>query len=227
MKLDKIILELKDIKKYNDMVKCDELIKELEKELKEECFKVKPSDKKRLSAIKRVLKEQETRPILSCFTPYEKGKVAFTDSYQLYILNEDYLPFNVAFDSTIDDDFKDNYLKVYGDKILGKKEGVYPNLHNLIPNLIPTSEPLYKIDLKVSEVLALEKTTEKRGDGAKVYTFENENGKISLDLVYLKNCINILKLKDNITLEIYGEIKPIIIHNSDGELGLILPIKVY
>lgn len=223
MKLDKIILELKDIKKYNDMVKCDELIKELEKELKEECFKVKPSDKKRLNAIKKVLKENEYRPILSCFTPYEKGKVAFTDSYQLYILNEDYLPFNVAFDSTVDDDFKDNYLKVYGDKILGKKEGVYPNLHNLIP----TSEPLYKIDLKVSEVLALEKTTEKRGDGAKVYTFENENGKISLDLVCLKNCINILKLKDNFTMEIHGEIKPIIIHNDDGELGLILPIKVY
>ena len=221
MKLDKIILELKDIKKYNDMVKCDELIKELEKDLKEECFKVKPSDKKRLSAIKKVLKEQKTRPLLSCFTPYEKGKVAFTDSYSLYVLNEDYLPFNVAFDSTVDDDFKDNYLKVYGDKILGKKEGVYPNLHNLIP----TSEPIYKIDLKVSEVLALEKTTEKKGNGAKVYTFEN--GKISLDLVYLKNCINILKLKDNFTMEIHGEIKPIIIHNSDGELGLILPIKVY
>ena len=222
MKLDKIILELKDIKKYNDMVKCDELIKELEKELKEQGFKVKPSDKKRLSAIKRVLKKQETRPILSCFTPFEKGKVAFTDSYELYVLNEDYLPFNVAFDSTVDDDFKDNYLKVYGDKILGKKEGVYPNLHNLIP----TSEPLYKIDLKVSEVLALEKTTEKKGDGAKVYTFENENGKIALDLVCLKNCINILKLKDNFTLEIHGKIKPVIIHNENGELGLIMPVRI-
>lgn len=223
MKLDKIILELKDIKKYNDMVKCDELIKELEKELKEQCFKTKPSDKKRLNAIKKVLKEQKTRPILSCFTPYEKGKVAFTDTYQLYILNEDCLPFNVAFDSTVDDDFKDNYLKVYGDKILGKKEGVYPNLHNLIP----TSEPLYKIDLKVSEVLALEKTTEKERNGAKVYTFENENGKISLNLVSLKNCINILKLKDNFTMEIHGEINPIIIHNDNGELGLILPVRIY
>lgn len=223
MKLDKIILELKDIKKYNDMVKCDGLIKELEKDLKEQCFKTKPSDKKRLNAIKKVLKEKTTRPLLSCFTPYEKGKVAFTDSYQLYILNEDYLLFNVAFDNTVSDDFKDNYLKVYGDKILGKKEGVYPNLHNLIP----TSEPLYKIDLKVSEVLALEKTTEKKGDGAKVYTFENENGKISLDLVCLKNCINILKLKDNITLEIHGEIKPVIIHNENSELGLIMPVRIF
>ena len=227
MKLDKIILELKAIKEMGDdftaLERYNNLISTLEKALKEQCFKTKPSDKKRLNAIKRVLKEHKTRPILSCFTPYEKGKVAFTDSYQLYILNEDYLPFNVAFDSTIDDDFKDNYLKVYGGKILGKKEGVYPNLHNLIP----TSEPLYKIDLKVSEVLALEKTTEKKGDGAKVYTFENENGKISLDLVCLKNCINILKLKDNFTMEIHGGIKPIIIHNDDGELGLILPIKVY
>lgn len=223
MKLDKIILELKDIRDYKDMFKCDELIKELEKELKEQGFKIKPSDKKRLNAIKRVLKENEYRPVLSCFTPYEKGKVAFTDSYELYVLNEDYLPFNVAFDSIVDDDFKDNYLKVYGDKILGKKEGVYPNLHNLIP----TSEPLYKIDLKVSEVLALEKTTQKSGNGAKVHTFKNDNGDITLNLIYLKNCIDILKLKDNITLEIHGEIKPVIIHNDEGELGLIVPIRIY
>ena len=227
MKLDKIILELKAIKEMGDdftaLERYNNLISTLEKDLKEQCFKTKPSDKKRLNAIKKVLKEQKTRPLLSCFTPYEKGKVAFTDSYELFVLNEDYLPFNVAFDSTVDDDFKDNYLKVYGDKILGKKWGVYPNLHNLIP----TSEPIYKIDLKVSDILALEKTTQKSGNGAKVYTFENENGKISLDLVSLKNCINILKLKDNFTMEIHGEINPIIIHNDNGELGLILPIKVY
>lgn len=226
MKLDKIILELKEIKEMGDdfiaLERYNNLIEKLEKELKEQGFKVKPSDKKRLSAIKRVLKENEYRPLLSCFTPYEKGKVAFTDSYQLYILNEDYLPFNVAFDSTVDNGFKDNYLKVYGDKILGKKEGIYPNLHNLIP----TSEPLYKIDLKVSDILALEKTTQKSGNGAKLHTFKNENGKISLDLIYLKNCINILKLKDNITLEIHGEIKPVIIHNENSELGLIMPVRI-
>lgn len=226
MKLDKIILELKEIKEMGDdftaLERYNNLIEKLEKDLKEQGFKTKPSDKKRLSAIKRVLKENEYRPVLSCFTPYEKGKVAFTDSYELYVLNEDYLPFNVAFDSTVDGDFKDNYLKVYRDKILGKKEGVYPNLHNLIP----TSEPLYKIDLKVSNILALEKTTPKEGN-SKVHTFKNENGKISLNLIYLKNCIDILKLKDNITLEIHGEIKPVIIHNENGELGLIVPVKIY
>lgn len=226
MKLDKIILELKAIKEMGDdftaLERYNNLISTLEKDLKEQCFKTKPSDKKRVSAIKRILKENEYRQILSCFTPYEKGKVAFTDSYELYVLNEDCLPFNVAFDSTVDDDFKDNYLKVYGDKILGKKEGVYPNLHNLIP----TSEPLYKMTLKVSDILALEKTTPKEGK-AKAHTFKNENGKISLDLIYLKNCIDILKLKDNITLEIHGEIKPVIIHNENDEIGLIVPVKIY
>lgn len=227
MKLDKIILELKAIKEMGDdfmaLERYNNLIDTLEKDLKEQCFKTKPSDKKRLNAIKKVLKENECRPVLSCFTPYEKGKVAFTDSYQLYVLNEDYLPFNVAFDNIVDNDFKDNYLKVYGDKILGRKEYVYPNLDNVIPK----TEPLYKIDLKVSDILALEKTTEKEGNGAKVYTFKNENGKISLNLVYLKNCINILKLKDSVVLEIHGETRPVIIHNENGELGLILPVKIY
>lgn len=227
MKLDKIILELKTIKEMGDdfmaLERYNNLIDTLEKDLKEQCFKTKPSDKKRLNAIKKVLKENEYRPVLSCFTPYEKGKVAFTDSYQLYVLNEDYLPFNVAFDSTVDNDFKDNYLKVYGDKILGRKEDVYPNLDHVIPK----TEPLYKIDLKVSDVLTLEKTTEKEGNGAKVYTFKNENGKISLNLIYLKNCINILKLKDSVILEVHGETRPVIIHNENGELGLILPVKTY
>lgn len=59
MKLDKIILELKNIRDTKNMIKCDELIKELERELKEECFKTKPSDKKRFSAIKRVLKSSK------------------------------------------------------------------------------------------------------------------------------------------------------------------------
>lgn len=38
---------------------------------------------------------------------------------------------------------------------------------------------------------------------------------------------DIVKLKDFVTLEIHGETKPVIIHNSDGEIGLMLPIKVY
>lgn len=222
MKLDKIILELKNIRDTKDIIKCDELIKELEKELKEKCFKEKPSDKKRLSAIKRVLKSSKERPILECFTPYETGKCAFTDSYEMFIINESCLPFDVAFASNVNDDFKDNYLRVNANKILGKKDGVYPNLHNLIP----TTEPLYKINLKVSDILALEKTTEKK-NGAKVYTIKNENGKISFNLSYLKNCIDILKLKDIVTLEIYGELSPIIIHNDKQEVGLIVPIRTF
>lgn len=222
MKLDKIILELKAIKEMGDdftaLERYNNLISTLEKDLKEQCFKTKPSDSKRLNAIKKVLKEQKTRSLLSCFTPYEKGKVAFTDAYQLYILNEDYLPFNVAFSSATSKSFEENYLEKYGDKILGKKDGVYPNLHNLVP----TSEPIAYINLEVADVLVLEKTTKD-----KIHTFKHEKGTITLNLEYLKTCINILKLKDFITLEIHGETKPVIIHNSDDELGLILSIKVY
>ena len=88
MKLDKIILELKQIEKGEKDLK--DLITKLEQEYKEENFINKPSDKKKLSAIKKVVcnKKQEGRVFYNSFSK-QNGKTYITDSYQMYELNDE------------------------------------------------------------------------------------------------------------------------------------------
>ena len=77
MKLDKIILELKQIEKGEKELK--DLIIKLEQEYKEQNFINKPSDKKKLSAIKKVVcnKKQEGRVYYNSFSK-RHGKTYIT-----------------------------------------------------------------------------------------------------------------------------------------------------
>lgn len=221
MKLETILLELKDILEEENLIKLDKLIKDIQKSILEEDFKLNNSDKKRLSAIKRVLNNRSVvRPILKAFTPAEKG-VMFTDSYELYHLNNDYLPFPVAFNDSHSDEFKNEYLKEHD--TLECIAGVYPNLNNCIPKY----ECQERVKVNASELMKLYKITKKE-NSHKFYKFKTENfGDMTLDFDYLKNLIEILKLDDDFELELHGKNSPVIVHNKDNELGLILPIRTF
>lgn len=221
MKLENILLELKDILEEENLIKLDKLIKDIQKSILEEDFKLNNSDKKRLSAIKRVLNNKSVvRPILKAFTPAEKG-VMFTDSYELYHLNNNYLPFPVAFNDSHSDEFKKEYLKEHD--TLECIAGVYPNLNNCIPKY----ECQERVKVNAPELMKLYKIAKKE-NSCKFYKFKTENfGDMTLDFDYLKNLIEILKLDDDFELELHGENSPVIVHNKDNELGLILPIRTF
>lgn len=219
MKLDKIILELKQIEKGEKELR--DLIIKLEQEYKEENFINKPSDKKRLSAIKKVVcnKKQEGRVYYNSFSR-QNGKTYITDSYQMYELNDGYLPFEYASHNKELTEEEKNIVDKYNLKV---KAAVYPNASNLFTMLYGT-ETLYEFD--VDEILKLEKTTPKE-NGMKLYTINAGDLKVSFNLIYLKYAIDILKLQGKATLKLYGDIRPIIIENEEGEKGLIVPVRTF
>lgn len=208
-----ILKTIKEVLNKEDLLSLLKLKEQLEEEVRKENYISSPTDKKKLAAIKKVLKVQEkVRPLLGAFTRYNNG-VAFTDSYQLYVLNDEYLPFKVA--CSTDEDKE--YAKKYN---LETVAGVYPNLKAAIPEQYDTT---YEID--TNEFLLWSKTTEKV-DNKLLYKFKVEDTDYCFDGQYLLNAINILKIKDpTITLELRGNCRPITLHNKDNELGLILPIR--
>ena len=234
MKLDKIILELKKVKTGEQEL--DNVISDLEKEFKESEFITKPSDKKKLSAIKKVVNKSKNSDSYykNCiyYNSYTRqlDKSYITDSYQLYELNDEYLPLEYAKSNLHinNQEYLDKAKKEEQELIkkynLTVKDGFYPTVYNLFDSVNSYEEKLYKFD--VGEMLKLEKTTLKE-DGKKIHTIKVDNLTISFDLVFLKNAIDILQLQGKATLKIYGDTKPIILENDKGERGLILPVKKY
>lgn len=211
-----ILRVINEVLKDENLYQLAQLKEQLEEEVRKDNYISTPTDKKKIAAIKKVLgsKKLECRPILQCFTKYNNG-VAFTDSYQLYVLNDEYIPFKIA------DDTEENreIAKKYN---LEKVAGSYPKLDNVIPKEFDST---YEID--TNEFILWSKTAVKDG-GKKLYKFKVEDTDYCFDADYLLNAINILKIQDpKITLELRGNIKPITIHNKDNELGLILPIRTY
>lgn len=219
MTIEKIICDLKEI---NDIEQLQVLICKLEESLNEKNY-IKHNSSKRLNGIKRVLNNGKSRPVLNCYTPYKNGYSAITDSYQMYLLKEVKLPFKCAFNSTFNEEEKEKYIEENKVEISNL---CYPDIKGILDN-IEKYNIIEKLKLDVNEVLKLEKITPKNQSGQKIYTFNFEDIKITLNLIYLKNCIDILQLKDVVEFDFYGENKPLITHNEKDEIGLILPIKIY
>lgn len=217
MKLDKIILELKQVELGEKRL--EDIITKLEQDYMEDKFINKPSDKKKLSAIKKVVENTKIKgvPYYNSFTR-QKGKTYITDSYQLYELNDEYLPLEYA---SAEETLTDEEKQLVNKYKLTIKNGKYPKVDNLI-DLVRGQEELYTFD--VDEILKIEKTMPKE-NGIKLYSVKVNDLAVSFDLLILKNAINILKLQGKATLKLYGETSPIIIENNDGERGLILPIR--
>ena len=229
MKLDKIILELKKVKTGEKEL--DSVISILEKEFMESKFINKPSDKKKLSAIKRVVNKSKNngRIYYNSYT-MQLDKSYITDSYQLYELNDEYLPLEYAKSNLHinNQEYLDKAKKEEQELIkkynLTVKDGFYPTVYNLFDSVNSYNEKLYQFD--VDEMLKLEKTTLKE-DGKKIHTIKVDNITISFDLIFLKNAIDILQLQGKSVLKVYGDTMPIILENDKGERGLILPVKTY
>lgn len=219
MKLDKIILELKQVELGEKRL--EDIITKLEQDYMEDKFINKPSDKKKLSAIKKVVENTKIKgvPYYNSFTR-QKGKTYITDSYQLYELNDEYLPLEYA---SAEETLTDEEKQLVNKYKLTIKNGKYPKVDNLI-DLVRGQEELYTFN--VDEILKIEKTMPKE-NGMKLYSVRVNDLAVSFDLLILKNAINILKLQGKATLKLYGETRPIIIENNYGERGLILPIRTY
>lgn len=219
MKLDKIILELKQVELGEKRL--EDIITKLEQDYMEDKFINKPSDKKKLSAIKKVVENTKIKgvPYYNSFTR-QKGKTYITDSYQLYELNDEYLPLEYA---SAEETLTDEEKQLVNKYKLTIKNGKYPKVDNLI-DLVRGQEELYTFN--VDEILKIEKTMPKE-NGMKLYSVRVNDLAVSFDLLILKNAINILKLQGKATLKLYGETSPIIIENNDGERGLILPVRTY
>lgn len=220
MKLDKIILELKQVELGEKRL--EDIITKLEQDYMEDKFINKPSDKKKLSAIKKVVENTKIKgvPYYNSFTR-QKGKTYITDSYQLYELNDEYLPLEYA---SAEETLTDEEKQLVNKYKLTIKNGKYPKVDNLIDLLVRGQEELYTFN--VDEILKIEKTMPKE-NGMKLYSVRVNDLAVSFDLLILKNAINILKLQGKATLKLYGETSPIIIENNDGERGLILPVRTY
>lgn len=155
---------------------------------------------KQLKAIKRVLKRgAKKQNVLGGYYKNEVNNVCyFTDSYIAFRLNVNDLPF--------------------------RREFTYPSL---IDYFFPDSS----INIMENYTLTMEgfkesyKNTPKE-NGLKCIDIELRDYDITFDLCKLKDVIDILDIKDYITLEVYGEEKPIIIRNND-DIALIMPIKKY
>lgn len=196
-----------------------------------------PSDYKKYKTIGKILnKNKNYKPLLSCFTPVIDG-VLFTDSYHLFVLNNDYLPFNVAFNKDYPLSRREKYIKEYN---LQSIDGEYP----LTMSVVPKCRCLDCVYININDFL-LEYYTRKNALKDKeckelfkiqkdnnvftfdmVMTLETKIGKIGYDAEFIKNAIDILKLDSDFYIYVYGENKPMMIKNKDEEMALIMPIRL-
>lgn len=204
MKLETIYVELLDIMKNDmDFQKALSLKEKLEKAIREEtCYKT--SSKTRVNAIKRVASKDNVRPALTGYGIYGDYKVV-TDSYHLIAIKEDNMPLKLV---TTD-------LELV--KKMGKENcicGVYPRMESVLR--YNTSNELPMIDLN-----DLESFVKLHKKDKEIYKI----GEQYFNPNYVKDVVDVLG-KD---LKIYyqGENRPLFFENKKGEIGLILPVRVY
>lgn len=218
MKLENIIKNLKELKEEYNPVVLDNLINKLEQDYKENLVIKKPSDKARLSAIKKVIDNTSGMLTIHGYSLLD-GKIVFTDSYQLYVVNDEWLPFPV----TCGQDNEKEVKKLAKEHNLEIIPGAYPNVKNIIPSEEDTKVK-FKVNLK--EVTSAHKAA-KQEKGKKIYNLiVDDKTSVNLDFNYLNNLIKIMRISDDFELEYHGEYRPLIYRNN-GEIGLVLPIKIY
>lgn len=214
-----LILKLKHILEHEDINELREIIEKLQDEARKETYSTKPTDKKKLATIEKVLDKRGYRVFNQAVGLDKRGYTIITDSYFGVLLKDDILPFPYAFT----DDVTDEQKAMIKDKGLEIKAGVYPSFNNLLP----TGEH-ETVKISCDDIKYADKTTLKENDGKKVYKIMSDDGtvKVAFDLKYMMYVINIMQLTGDIELEIYGDIKPIVIRDKEN-IGIVLPIRIY
>ncbi len=211
MKLETIYAEIKEnIENPLGLVK---LLEKIEDEIRTQTsFKTTP--KTRVNAIKKVASKDKVRPILQGYAIQDEFKVV-TDSYHAIAIHQDEMPLPLV--ATSDEleklGFKseEEYKEKYGNTSL--IPGVYPNLRQFWD-----FDKSNEIQVNLDDIEVFYKTNKDKKAGFEI------NG-CTYKISYLKNLIDILgkDLKWYFT----GEINPLYVVNSDGEIGLVLPFKTY
>jgi hypothetical protein len=221
--MDKLEI-IKRLKEYNKDVKhlyIDELINELYTDVQKETYIKGTGDRGKLNAIKRVIsnKKNDYRPTLQTFSLLD-NHVVFTDSYQAYYLNDSYLPnFKIAYNDSNKEDVKrvaeQNDIEIFDC-------GVYPTIDWIFNRCKDTSLDYKYININTKDLLLEIKTAPED-----LITFnDGDDNKITISTKLLKNAIDILKLKGDITIKYTSEIEPSYIENN-GEIACLLPVKTY
>lgn len=201
-----------------------QLKKDLSEDIKKDNFIASPSDKKQLAAIKRVLKVNEKeRPILSTIGVTTKG-LSICDSYRIYLLNKKALPFKTSFTNQFTDDEQKKYMMENKDIVTDYDLNSYPNVTNFFENI--NEQGTITVDL--NDVIIRTKTLNKSKDSWTKETMHftvNEDPTLVIDVdpIYLKDMIDILKVKDKkIKMIFTGSRSPLFFTNENGS-ACILP----
>lgn len=204
------------------------LKKELLEDIKKDNFIQTPTDKKQLAAIKRVLKVSEkVKPILATIGVTKKG-LSVCDSYRIYLLNKQALPFKTSFTNEFTNEEQQKYMIKNRDIIPDHDQNLYPNVTNFFENI--NEQGTITIDL--NDVIIKYKTLNNCKDNWKKETMHfttNEDPTIAIDVdpIYLKDMIDILKIKDKkITMIFTGSRSPLFFTNEEGT-ACILPAINY
>lgn len=205
-----------------------QLKKDISEDIKKDNFIQTPTDKKQLAAIKRVLKVNEkVKPILATIGVTKKG-LSICDSYRIYLLNKQALPFKTSFTNDFTDEEQEKYMIKNRDIIPDHDPNLYPNVTNFFENI--NEQGTITVDL--NDVIIRTKTLNKSKDSWTKETMHftvNEDPTLAIDIdpIYLKDMIDILKIKDKkITMIFTGSRSPLFFTNENGS-ACILPAINY
>ena len=205
MKLETIYNDLKSLVKDNEFnhKAYKTLLTKLEKAIREETA-YRTTSRTRVNAIKRVASNSNVRPVLTGYSNQE-GYQIVTDSYHLIAIHNPDMPLKLV---TTDNEIAD---KIGHQNVI---YGNYPNMSNILKYTTENElEPLNMDDLT-----AFCKLHKKDNE---LYTIGTQH----FNPHYVKDIIDVLGTNYHIYYQ--GENRPLFFVNSDDEIGLVLPVRVY
>ena len=209
MKLETIYNDLIEI--INDNMNATKVLKlkeKLEKAIREEtCYKT--TSKTRVNAIKRVASKMNDRPALTGYGICGDYKV-ITDSYHAVMLKDDNIPLKLV---TTDIDLANK---------VGTQNCINANYPNF-SSFINFNKDYYKtIELDFDDIAQFYKLHNKNAE-KEPYEIDNK----FYNIKYLKNIIDVIGTDIIVYVSNDKEYRPLYVENKKGELGLVLPVRVF
>ena len=211
MKTEKILIELKEIEKNEDMLKLNNLIEKLEKDVRENAA-YKGSNRTKIATIKRICNVKH-RPVLNGFKRLG-DKIVFTDGYRLFRINRIDMPIKeVLKEEEITKDMNEK------DYIIGH----YPNIDNIMDNYDKFKGE--EVFLDINDIMYHYKIRDTKNKDKNLYIIKLKDYEVALDVQYLKEMLDILGTE--VIVRANGEHQAIYMENKQGENGVLLPVKRY
>ncbi len=219
MKLETIYKELQEMNTPNgiDFMKYLQLMEKLEKQVRTEtCFKT--TNKTRVSAIKKIVKKvPNSHPALQGYGISGDFKVV-TDSYHLIAIKEENMPLPlVAAKEKLQELGID--LENYREKN-GRNSVLCYNYPN-VSRLLEFNKDI-EIELDFNDIASFYKLNHTSKEKEKQLYTINE---CLYNINYLKNIIDVLGTDTKCYFQ--GVNTPLYFENENGEIGLVLPVKIY